>query len=172
MYPERMDALLEKNEVALERYRWVSRLVDSDDKFYMIADVGCGPGYGASMIYQYSMGTVVIGFDVSREAQKHAAKHYREIPVILCNAEAQTFVGFSLVVCLEALSHFIDPYTWIKNLDVPRIVLSMPLIKSKSVYPWRKHEIPEAVFREMIEPKWKIKDELRQAQYLTLYAEQ
>ena len=148
--------------LGVERYGWAA---DRIEPGLLVADAACGYGYGTEILYSREI--PVVGFDVSREAM--FAKRKWCVPFVVCNVELQTFSGFDCVVCLEALSHFIDPYAWLKNLDVPHLIVSMPTIPSKHIYPWRKHEIPEAELREWLTPKWEIKDEFRQARYLTLY---
>jgi len=143
----------------VERYEWAATKVAD----LLVADAACGLGYGAAILDKQA--SCAIGFDASAEAIVPT------IPFVHCNVEAQTFRGFDAVVCLEALSHFIDPLSWMKGLDVPVVVLSMPIVPSMAVYPWRKHEFTVEQFENMIEPKWTIRDRLQQKRYLTIYAE-
>lgn len=155
-------------ELPTERYVWASNLMDSCKQ---IADVGCGFGYGTHILRKHYL---AVGIDISREALDYAAKKYPG-PYVLANAEVNTFAGFDGVVCLEALSHMLDPYTWIKNLAVKEIVISAPLTPSTAIYPWRKHDIPPEMFRSMFTPKWQILNEFSQdasptERYLTVHA--
>lgn len=142
------------SEASNERYHWAAQRLMMKPSPTSIADVGCG--LQADRLWELLPRRLVVGVDISLSAKPVAT------PFVLANAEVQRFSGFDAVVCLEALSHFIDPYTWIKNLDVPEVVLSMPTTPSRSVYEWRKHDIPEGVFREMLEPKWRVVAEFRQ----------
>jgi len=152
---------LERDDTAIsrERYTWVAACLD--DRQRLIAEVGVGLGFGAEILSDH--GHWIVGIDISDTL---TAEH-QDLPVIICNAEANTFRGFDTVVCLEVISHMIDPYSWLKRLEVPELIVSMPTTPSKAIYPWRKHEIPEAMLREMIEPKWQIKSEFAQNRYQT-----
>lgn len=161
---ERKDAA----ELPSERYVWASAQLPAASQ---VADVACGYGYGSAILRQRHL---VVGVDIQREAIAYAVARYPGMYVV-ANAEAQSFAGFDAVVCLEALSHMLDPYCWIKNLDVTHLVISMPLTPSMGIYPWRKHEIPDEMFRSMLTPRWEIQNELRQQStpteaYLTIYA--
>lgn len=150
------------------RYSWAAAALPKGCK---VADVGCGLGFGLQILQHRH---AVVGIDVTREAIERATVEHKGL-YILANAEIQTFRGFDAVVCLESLSHFIDPYAWLKGLEVQHLVISAPTTPSKRIYPWRKHDIPESDLRQMIEPRWMIVDEFRQVstpeeQYLTLYA--
>lgn len=158
----------DSSELSAARYAWAGEHLPP---LSQIADVGCGYGYGAAMLREKH---IVVGVDIAREAIAYAAERYPGMYVI-ANAEAQTFAGFDVVVCLECLSHMLDPYAWIKNLEVPRLVISAPLTPSTAVYPWRKHDIPGEMFRNMFTPKWQIRDEMTQEAsptevYMTVYA--
>jgi SAM-dependent methyltransferase len=177
---ERNDAIKLGIGNAVERYEWAAEQLEKrlmwENSGPLIADVGCGLGYGVKILTD-RLGDApvvepvpqVVGFDISRVALEYAEQYY-PAPFVVCNVELQTFSGWDAVVCLEAFSHFIDPYTWLKNLDVPHVIVSQPIIKSRDVYPWRKHEIPPDDFRSMFVPKWKIVDELVQRHYMTVYA--
>lgn len=161
------DERRDQSEIAATRYRWACERLESCH----VADVGCGYGYGSAILRQRH---ITVGIDISRAALAYAAQRYPGM-YVLANAEAQNFAGFDAVVCLEALSHMLDPYGWIKNLDVSKIVVSAPLTPSASIYPWRKHDIPPEMFRSLFTPRWTIHDELSQTAsdteiYLTIYA--
>lgn len=164
-------AVVERNESELGTERYVWALKQLDMPLLTIADVGCGLGYGSAILRQKHF---VVGLDISRDAIAQASLNYPG-PYLVANAEAQNFSGFDCVVCLECLSHMVDPYTWIKNLDVPRVVISAPLTPSSAIYPWRKHDIPSDVFKAMFSPMWMIADTFLQEpsgteRYLTIYA--
>ncbi len=148
-------------QVPLERYRWAVERVHG-----VVVDVGCGCGYGTSILREKA---ITVGVDVSEGGITYARVHYPG-PYIVANCEVQTFEGFDVVVCMEALSHFIDPYAWLKRLKVREIIVSSPTIPSKDAYPWRKHDIPEWAFEEMLTPKWEIIGRLEQENYLVLHA--
>lgn len=178
MAVERNDALRIGNKVAVERYQWATRWAEGH-----VVDAGCGCGYGCELLrraqavshdnYTGRQILSVVGVDVSQEAIRYAQEHYPG-PYIVANCETQSFKGFDTVVCLEALSHFLDPFAWLKQLDVPRVIISAPMTPSKAVYPWRKWDIPPVDFRELFTPRWKIRDVLKQktsgAEYQTIWA--
>lgn len=158
----------DQTDIAAARYVWAADRLPSLSR---VVDVGCGYGYGSAILRQHHL---VVGVDIAREAIAYAAQRYPGM-YVMANAEVQTFAGFDAVVCLEALSHMLDPYGWIKNLEVPHLVVSAPLTPSMAVYPWRKHDIPPEMFRSLVTPRWTIQDEFRQGVsptevYLTFYA--
>lgn len=162
--PERSEAA-----ASYSRYSWAGQAIP---RGLRVADVGCGIGFGTDML---ATRHIVVGIDASHGAIEEATRRFRSL-FIVGNAEAQSFRGFDAVVCLETISHMIDPAAWLKRLDVPRLIVSAPTTPSRRIYPWRKHDIPEPELREMIEPKWIICDEFRQhaseqEQYVTLYAQ-
>lgn len=172
MIRERTDALKEGDPLPVERYRWAS----SKLKGVYVADVCCGFGYGTALLRGFANERVVVGVDIDLEAINYAQISYPGL-YLLANAETQNFKGFDAVVCLEGISHMIDPYAWLKNLDVPELVVSAPLTPSKNWYPWRKHDIEPQALYEMFTPKWEIVDRMRQrrgggstTEYVTIYA--
>lgn len=149
--PERIDG----DALHRERYAWAAKWITCDP----VADVGCGTGYGMRELCKRD--DMVIGFDYCDVGAS---------PFVRCDIGLQTFRGFELVVALEVFSHLPDPLTWLKGLECTAVVISMPLVASASVYPYRKHDFTEAQFRAFFPPRWAIEDELRQARYLTVYA--
>jgi 2-polyprenyl-3-methyl-5-hydroxy-6-metoxy-1,4-benzoquinol methylase len=131
----------------------------------LVADVGCGEGYGMTILER--AGHRVVGFDVRRPQAP------RGVPIVVCNCEMNTFEGFHAVVCLETIEHFIDPYAWLKNVNVQHLVLSTPITPSKDLNPWHKHDISREMLVEMLRPKWIIEEEWEHGEstkYLAVYA--
>lgn len=164
---ERNDALKQGNHTALDRYVWAAEKMDAA----VVVDAGCGYGYGA--IYFEDSATAYIGMDVDPHAVAYANLHYGNDVhrVFLCADIAVQSFAHTGVVCLEALSHLHAPHEWIKGLDAHTLVVSMPTIPSKDVYPFRKHEIGEAELHDWLTPRWTICDVFRQTNYITLHAE-
>jgi SAM-dependent methyltransferase len=168
---ERNDALAKGYKEPVARYEWAADwLCNSHNDLELVADVACGFGYGTSILGTILENIEVIGFDIGLEAIEYARRQYPGWPYVVANVEANTFEGFDAVVCLEALSHFDQPVAWLRELSVKHLIISAPMIPSKKIYPYRRHDIPIEEFQRMVSDRWKIIDKLNQRdRYLTLY---
>jgi SAM-dependent methyltransferase len=165
---ERNDALAGGYKDPVERYKFAIDCMTQGVDW--VADVGCGCGYGTWVIWHADVAPLVVGMDNSLDAIKYAEGHYPGPMYYVGDAHDHTWPRFDMVVCLEAMSHFTDPWTWLAGLEVPRIVVSAPLIPSTNVYKYRKHDIAPADYRAMVAERWNIRGELEQrGRYLTLY---
>lgn len=72
-----------------------------------ILDVGCGTGYGTSHLAESA--SIAVGVDLSRQAIRHARRHYRDrrVQFLRMNAESLAFAdrSFDFVISTENFEH-------------------------------------------------------------------
>jgi len=164
---ERSDAGKTGYYIPLEKYEFACKHL----KGKLVADAASGCGYGTKML---SKENKVIGFDISTEAINYAKENYGGA-YIQCDISRQTFGGFDALVSIETLEHLLDPYIFLKNLEVPELVISTTVWDGSTVHDeWHKHNFTKEQFREMLQPKFQIIEEIEHKdgaeEYLTIYA--
>jgi len=121
---------------ALARYHFALRHLSP--KSNLILDLGCGTGYGTSLLTK--KGTV-IGLDIDQEAILYAHKHYPKATFITASAVKLPFPDKQVdsVVSFETIEHFSQTTKFIS--EVSRVlhtnglfILSTPNGKSNSPY--------------------------------------
>ena len=121
---------------ALARYHFALRHLSP--KSNLILDLGCGTGYGTSLLTK--KGTV-IGLDIDTEAIFYAHKHYPKATFITASALKLPFPNnqVNAVVSFETIEHFSQTAKFIS--EVSRVlhtnglfILSTPNGKSNSPY--------------------------------------
>src|SRR3990167_2670452 len=107
---------------ALARYEFASKLIK---KGSFILDVGCGTGYGCSLL---SHKAEVLGVDNDREAIDYAKKHYgKNAKYVLGNAEKLKFKSqFDIICAFEIVEHLSNPSTLLKLIKT--------LLKKRGVF--------------------------------------
>lgn len=164
-HEERNDALLRGNKLALNRYIFAIKCLGSQIK--RIVDCGCGMGYGTKMME--TSGHYVIGVDYSKEAIDYSSENYGGNFQVL-DLENDKLPESDVVVCLECLCHLKDPKGFIDKIKAKEIVVSSPINPNPNDgYPWRKHNLKEREFKDLLKG-WTIINELKQKGYLTIYA--
>lgn len=90
---------------ALARYVFAQRLIK---KGFRIIDIGCGTGYGNSILAKKGD---VTGIDNSREAILFAKKHYKNVKFLVANATKLPFEngGFDIICSFEVIEHLRRP---------------------------------------------------------------
>lgn len=178
MWKERSDALETGYHIPLDRYDFAIRSLRKafegiNLQNVLVADASSGAGYGSKKLSDSFFR--VISFDISDEALDYSNQKYPGIAQVKANVEIQKFRGFDALVCIETLEHLIDPYTFLKNLEVKHLVISTTTSPAKHYDEWHKHDFTVEQFREMLTPKYKIIDEMHQVageeEYHIIYAQ-
>ena len=167
MINERSDSLKRNYLPPIDRYKFAVAHAKG-----LVADAASGMGYGVKMLGD--AGFKVIGFDISKEAIHYSRENYPGT-YVLANIENQTFEGFDTLVCLETLEHLLDPYVFIKNLNVPNLIISTTTTETKGYEDeWHKVTLTVEELKNMLTPKFKIVDEFHQTdggdEYHIVYA--
>lgn len=106
---------------------------------YNIVDVGCGDGYFTNIINQKFKQT--IGFDISKDAIKFAAKNYKNITFVVAGGNNLPLADNSVNIILNIFApHFIDEF--VRILKPNSIIIK--------VTPGRNHlyELKEIIYDE------------------------
>jgi SAM-dependent methyltransferase len=83
-----------------------------------IVDVGCGDGYGSSMVLAGMDCDMFVGVDLSAEKLRLACRNLTACLGILGDAERLPFCSriFDLALSLETLEHLLDPYSALREI--------------------------------------------------------
>ncbi len=83
-----------------------------------IVDVGCGDGYGSSVVLKDMCYSLYVGVDLSPEKLKIACRNLRACWGVLGDAEGLPFCSrtFDLALSLETLEHLLDPYAALREI--------------------------------------------------------
>lgn len=170
-HEEQNDALKNHNKVARQRYEFAIKCLGDGpgDRPKVIADLGCGMGYGSHLLRL--PGHEVTGIDSSIDAIDYANEMYPGY-YELENLETYNISGLmcDVIVCIETLCHLKEPQKFIDQLDVKELIISAPIDPDPNDgYKYRLHNLSEKQFKDMLKD-WKIIDEFRQQKYLTIYA--
>lgn len=113
------------------RYEWAAGLVRGGD---CVLDVGCGVGYGATILAGNARR--VHGIDLDEETVAFAEQHWSRDRVTFeaadaCSLSLKNSEKFDLVVIFEVIEHLVMPELYLRALhgamsDSARLVLSVP----------------------------------------------
>jgi len=166
-HEEQNDALVRKNRIALERYKFAIDCLKNRIRY--IIDSGCGMGYGVNLLKRE--GHHVLGVDHSKQALSYARNNYNSF---YCQWNLETInlpKDFDTVVCLEVLCHLKEPQKFIDRIENKELIISAPIDPSPNDgYIYRLHNLSEVDFRNLLK-NWRIIKEFRQKNYLTIYCE-
>ena len=166
-HEEQNDALKRNNKVAVDRYRFAVECLS--DRPRIIADFGCGMGYGTYLLLEG--GHDVTGMDNSKDAIHYAQQNYSCLydTVDIENIDLSGAI-YNTVVCLETLCHLKKPQEFIDKLTIKELIISAPIDPDPNDgYIYRLHNLSEKQFKDMLKD-WEIINEFRQKKYLTIYA--
>lgn len=105
----------------VERYRWASGLVKG-----LVADLGCGIGYGAQMMA--SAGCFVDAFDASEDAISFAEQHWHHKDVRWTVRDLSEWrpITADWAVAFEIIEHLKDPRPLLSSLKTKKLLASVP----------------------------------------------
>ncbi|MHA1378140.1 MAG: class I SAM-dependent methyltransferase [Candidatus Helarchaeota archaeon] len=99
----------------IERYNFVKRFLK---KHYIIADIGCGIGYGSNILSSYCKS--VYSFDKSVESVFYARRHYKAPNIKFESADAINLPVpnefFDVVISFEVIEHIKDDRKYLKEI--------------------------------------------------------
>jgi len=81
-----------------------------------VVDVGCDIGWGTDYLIARG-GSMVVGGDVSKQALKHGALHYRRVPFLCFDAQHIPLIStsFDVVVSIEVIEHLQRPEDFLQE---------------------------------------------------------
>ena len=84
------------------RYNWASEQIGDHAS---VLDVGCGCGYGASVLRH----TQYLGVDYSQESIDYARKHYGKFGLFSVGDAIEVGGPLDVIVAFEVIEHVVDP---------------------------------------------------------------
>lgn len=153
----------------VKRYKLASTVLKGGH----VLDLACGCGYGSRILHD--AGFQVTGADICDEALEYAKKHWSGPEYVKLSAEDQKLKSFSFDSCVsfETIEHLKNPREFLCNLDVLRLVVSVPNeerypfnpeVFKDDEYPHQRHYTPrelEALLHDcgfLVTDKWCQKD--------------
>lgn len=122
------------------RYEWAAAM-----GWGTAVDVGCGIGYGASILAD--AGAETFAFDRDADALDYARAHYaagpgRRLSYVRADADDQGFCASfrrDVAVAFEVIEHLADPWPMLRGLrEGCRVLLAS--VPNESVFPFRNHK--------------------------------
>lgn len=108
----------------VNRYEWAAGKVAG-----CVVDLGCGIGYGASILAMADGVGSVLAIDRSAESVEYGAKHYPndKISRIVGDLNRIEFTGyFDCATAFELIEHLPDPRPLLENMPAYRLLASVP----------------------------------------------
>lgn len=131
------------------RYAQATAHIEPGD---MVADIGCGVGYGTSVLGRAG---IAFGFDDCFEAIDYAKAHYANCRTVFDHRDIFTIdKQFDVVVAFEVLEHNPDPekfFNLLGSITKRKIILSTPHTSIDATgYPFHyRHFTPEEIKKFM-----------------------
>lgn len=152
----------------VQRYLWALRRLDLAVKEWTIADAACGTGWGTYLLRQWTK-CQVVGYDYSPEALEVARQRYPgEYRLVDLNQES---VKANIVVSFETIEHLEDPERFLGTLECNELILSTPVIPSKHMNPFHKHDFTPDEILSMFEKHFHIYESKEQTYHAEMYGQ-
>ena len=143
-----------------EMYIFASAFIREDD---VIADIGCGIGYGTSFLSSTSPCKSALGIDVDSEAIQYAKEHYTNSKVSFIQADIcrdEIDEKYDFITAFEVVEHVDEPEKFLKNIadklsETGILITSTPneniLHFNKRDFKFHKRHFTPSEFENMIE---------------------